>query len=378
MTLSDLRTPAVLIDKTRALRNIARMQTAASARGIRLRPHAKTHKSPLVARWQIDAGAIGICCAKLGEAEVFADAGIADIRLPYPLNPANADRLIALSARTHVSFIVDHPAVAEDWSRALAAAGVTIDVLVKIDVGFHRCGIAPDPETAVPFVRHVAQLPGLRLRGLLSHAGQAYHATSEAHLQQMAAAEAQTLTTLAAGARAAGVTIDELSAGTTPTARYSLQQAGLTEYRPGNFVYFDRTQVGLGAATVDDCALTVLTRVVSKPARDRVILDAGSKTLSSDGARGVQPAPGYGLVLGHEDLVVERLSEEHATVRATGGTTSLEPGDLVRVLPNHSCVVSNLVDQAWLLEGDAAAQSTADAQMTAVSALPIAARGRIS
>lgn len=378
MTLSDLRTPTVLIDKARALRNIARMQAAATAQGIRLRPHAKTHKSPLVARWQIDAGAVGICCAKLGEAEVFADAGIEDIRLPYPIHPANADRLIALATRTHVSFIVDHPAVAGDWSRALAAAGVTIDVLVKIDVGFHRCGIAPDPETAVPFIRHVAQLPGLRLRGLLSHAGQAYHATSEAHLQEMAAAEAQTLTTLADATRAVGVAIDELSAGATPTARYSLQQAGLTEYRLGNFVYFDRTQVGLGAATVDDCALTVLTRVVSKPARDRVILDAGSKTLSSDGARGFQPAPGYGLVLGHEDLVVERLSEEHATVRATGGTTSLEPGDLVRVLPNHSCVVSNLVDQAWLLDGDTAAQSTADAQMTAVSALPIAARGRIS
>lgn len=366
MTLSDLRTPAILIDKSRAIANIERMQAAASARGVRLRPHAKTHKSPLVARWQIERGAVGICCAKLGEAEVFADAGITDIRIPYPLNPANADRLIALAARTHVSFIVDHPAVAGDWSRALAAAGVTVDVLVKIDVGFHRCGIDPDAETAIPFVRHVASLPGLRFRGLLSHAGHAYHAASEAQLEEMAAAEARTLTTLAESARAAGVAIGELSAGATPTARFSLQQPGLTEYRPGNFVYFDRTQVGLGAATVDDCALTVLTRVVSKPARDRVILDAGSKTLSSDGARGFQAAPGYGLVLDHDDLVIERLSEEHATVRAARGETSLEPGQVVRVLPNHSCVVSNLVDQAWLAEGDE------------VSALPVAARGRIT
>jgi D-serine deaminase-like pyridoxal phosphate-dependent protein len=363
--VADLRTPAVLVDKARAVRNLDRMQAAANARGIRLRPHAKTHKSPLIARWQIERGAVGICCAKLGEAETFADAGIADIRLPYPLHPSNADRLIALTTRTRLSFIVDHAGVAQEWSRALSAAGVHVDVLVKVDVGFHRCGIDPDPATAVPFIRQVASLPGLRLRGLLSHAGQAYHASSEAHLQEMAASEARTLTTVAEAARGEGIAIDELSAGATPTARFSLQQAGLTEYRPGNFVYFDRTQVGLGAATLDDCALTVLTRVVSKPARDRVILDAGSKTLSSDGARGFQPAAGYGIVLEHDGLVIERLSEEHATVRATGGVTALEPGDLVRVLPNHSCVVSNLVDQAWLVEGDT------------VSALPIAARGRI-
>ena len=155
VTLADLRTPAVLVDKARVLRNIDRMQAAADARGIRLRPHAKTHKSPVIARWQIDRGAVGICCAKLGEAEVFANAGIEDIRLPYPLNPSNADRLIALASRTHVSFIVDHIGVANAWSRALAAAGVTIDVLVKVDVGFHRCGIDPDLATAVPFVQHI-------------------------------------------------------------------------------------------------------------------------------------------------------------------------------------------------------------------------------
>lgn len=380
--IADLRTPAVLVDQARVLRNIDRMQAAAAARGIRLRPHAKTHKSPTIARWQIDRGAVGICCAKLGEAEVFADAGITDIRIPYPLNPANADRLIALAPRTTLSFIVDHPRVADAWSRALHRAAVTVDVLVKVDVGFHRCGIDPAPETAVPFIRHVASLPGLRLRGLLSHAGHAYHATSEAHLQEMAAMEARTLVSLTRASRAAGVVVEELSAGATPTARFSLQQDGLTEYRPGNYVYFDRTQVGLGAASLDDCALTVLARVVSKPARDRIVLDSGSKTLSSDGARGFHPAAGYGLVTVVTvvtgpgtvtsktmqilpDLVIERLSEEHATVRATSGETALEPGDLVQILPNHSCVVSNLVDQAWLVDGDT------------VSALPIAARGRI-
>src|SRR5688572_22426285 len=154
--------------------NIDRMQEAADRRGIRMRPHAKTHKSPTIARWQIDRGAIGICCAKLGEAEVFADAGFTDIRVPYPINPTNAPRVLALLERTDLSFIVDHLAIAHGWSNAFSAAGRTVDVLVKVDVGFHRCGNDPDMPRAVEFITRVAALPGLRLRGLLSHAGHAY------------------------------------------------------------------------------------------------------------------------------------------------------------------------------------------------------------
>jgi D-serine deaminase-like pyridoxal phosphate-dependent protein len=366
VTSDALRTPAVLIDKAKALRNLDRMQAEASARGIRLRPHSKTHKSPLVARWQLDRGAIGICCAKLGEAEVFANAGIADIRLPYPINPANADRVVALLNRTRLSFIVDHPMVARQWSEAMMLRGQQVDVLVKVDVGFHRCGIDPDSRDALAMIKGVASLPGLRFRGLLSHAGQAYHAHSEDELEMMAEAEARTLRDLAERCRKNGVPVEEISAGATPPARFSLQQEGFTEYRPGNYVYFDRTQVALGAATLDDCALTVLATVVSKPAADRLIFDSGSKTLTNDGARGFTPAPGYGVVVGHDNLVIERLSEEHATVKVTNGSTTLEPGDRVRVVPNHSCVVSNLVDQAWIVDGQTA------------EALPIAARGRIT
>ena len=342
------------------------MQDAANARGVRLRPHSKTHKSPLIAQWQIERGAVGICCAKLGEAEVFASSGISDIRLPYPLNPSNADRVVALLSRTRLSFIVDHPMVAKQWSDAMVMRGQQVDVLVKVDVGFHRCGIDPDTREAMPMIKAVASLPGLRLRGLLSHAGQAYHAHSEDELRTMAEAEAQTMRDLAERCRKNGVPIEEVSAGATPPARFSLLQDGFTEFRPGNYVYLDRTQVALGAATIDDCALTVLATVVSKPAADRIILDSGSKTLTNDGARGFTPAPGYGTVIGHDNLVIERLSEDHATVKAVNRSTSLAPGDRVRIIPNHSCVVSNLVDQAWLVDG-----ATAEP-------LPIAARGRIT
>jgi D-serine deaminase-like pyridoxal phosphate-dependent protein len=375
MQLSNLPTPQVLIDHTRAMNNIARVQALATEAGVRLRPHAKTHKSPAVARWQLDAGAVGIACAKIGEAEVFADAGVQDIRLPYPVNPANAPRLLALMDRATISIIVDHPAVARGWSDAMQRAGRRLDVLIKVDVGFHRCGIDPDADP-LGFITATAALPGLTLRGLLSHAGHAYHAASEDALRAIARDEAALLADLRRRAAASGIALDEISVGATPTLRFSAGQSGVTELRPGNYVYFDRTQVALGAASLDDCALTVLATVVSKHP-GRIVLDCGSKTLTNDQARGISPAAGYGAVLAGESdaldyareiddtLTIERLSEEHATVRVSGATR-LEPGDRVRVVPNHSCVVSNLVDVVRLVDGD-----------QVIETLPVAARGRI-
>jgi D-serine deaminase-like pyridoxal phosphate-dependent protein len=363
----------VLIDQRRLERNIDRMQQAAEMGGKRLRPHAKTHKSPDLALTQLARGAAGICCAKLGEAEVFAERGIPDIRLPYPLNPVNADRVLSLLDRTHLSFIVDDLDVARGWSRVMTTAGRRVAVLIKIDVGFHRCGIDPATTDAAEFIARVAELPGLQLKGLLSHAGHAYGASSEQELEAIARREAELLNGLRDRAGAAGVRLEELSVGATPTARFSAKLPGVTELRPGNYVYYDRMQVGLGAADWDDCALTVLARVVSRPDWCRVILDSGSKTLTSDVVRSAA-APGYGVIqqalddpTPDERFVIERLSEEHATVRVVNGTTTLVPGDLVRIIPNHACVVSNLVDEAWVTNGDEVADG-----------LRIAARGCIT
>jgi D-serine deaminase-like pyridoxal phosphate-dependent protein len=371
MQITDLPTPAVLVESSTLTRNLSRMQAAANARGLRLRPHAKTHKSPRIAALQIERGAIGICCAKLGEAEVFADEGFADIRLPYPLNPANADRVFALAERVLLSFIVDDPAVAEEWSALAVARGMKLDLLIKVDVGFHRCGIDPYSPAAPGILQSIAGMPGIRFRGLLSHAGNGYGATSEKGAEAVAVAEAQILRDLAA---ASGVPCPELSVGATPTARFSMDQEGLTELRPGNYAYYDRTQVALGAAAWEDCALTVLARVVSRPAHNRVILDSGSKTLTNDLARGFINTPGYGAVLRDlrvadpdTSLLIERLSEEHATVKVIHGDTALKTGALARIIPNHSCVVSNLVDRVWLVDGDRVLEQ-----------LPVAARGRIT
>ncbi|TAK19372.1 MAG: hypothetical protein EPO35_00220 [Acidobacteria bacterium] len=394
MNVSDLRTPFAMLDLTRVRANIRAMAERAAAAGVRLRPHAKTHKSAVIAKWQIEAGAVGVCCAKLGEAEVLAAAGIGDIRLPYPVNPSNADRVLALLPQTKLSIIVDDIDVAKGWSDAMTRAGQKLDVLVKVDVGFHRCGINPSAVDAPDRVAFVASLPGLNFRGLLSHAGQAYHAASEMELEHMALREAEMMSDLATRASLAGAKIEEISVGSTPTARFigrqvdhirrpelQLGHAGAeapayaksfapTEMRPGNYVFLDRTQVALGAATLDTCAMFIEATVVSRPAPDRVILDAGAKTLALDGARGFQAMPGHGLVI-HADgtpdptLVIERLSEEHATVRATA-PTRLRIGDRVRILPNHACVVTNLMDELVLAENG-----------VATGAIKVDARGRI-
>ncbi len=253
-----------------------------------------------------------------------------------------------------------------------APARQTLDVLVKVDVGFHRCGVDPDAPDVVERIARIAALPGLRFRGLLSHAGHAYTAASEAEIRAIVDRETTIHATLASALRSKGVDVPEISVGSTPTARFIGRQSGVTEMRPGNYVFFDRTQVGLGAATIDDCAMWVVATVVSRPSPTRVIFDAGSKTLTNDGVRGFTPAGGHGLVsrridqpVADESIVIERLSEEHANARV-GAECPLKIGDRVRILPNHSCVVTNLMDELPIVEGT-----------KIVDVLPVAARGKI-
>ena len=361
----------MFVDEARLRQNIADMQALASSARVRLRPHSKTHKSPVIASWQIEAGAIGICCAKLGEAEVFADAGAMDIRLPYPINPANADRVKALQDRVALSIIVDDLDVARSWSREMNTAGRRLDVLVKVDTGFHRCGVNPESPTTLDTIRKIADLSGLTFRGLLSHAGHGYGASSEDELQAVAEGEIAILRGLAARLTDASVDVQEISVGATPTARFIATQQGATEMRPGNYVFRDRTQVGLGAATLEQCALGVVATVVSRPTAGRLVFDAGSKVLTSDSLRGFASTRGHGLVFPSLEaefpdpsIVIERLSEEHGVARVPP-SCALKVGERVRILPNHSCPVTNLADELLLVEGT-----------TIVDRLPVAARGR--
>ena len=356
-TLTELQTPLVVIDAPALTRNIARMAEAAAQGGKQLRPHGKTHKSGWVARQQVAAGAVGLTCAKPGEAEVFAAEGIDDIRIAYPIAPTYAERVLSLMDGVRLSTIVDDLSVAQAWSDLMESAGRRLEVLVKIDVGTHRCGIDPRERDAGAFIESVSRMPGLDLRGLLSHAGHAYAATSAEHVAQIARDEAALMAALSDGCRGRGIQLDEISVGSTPTALVSASLEGITELRPGNYVFHDRTQVGLGVVGWEGCALRIHASVVSFPSADRLVLDSGSKVLSSDGARGFPgPATGFGVVLGpdgrpDDGLLIERLSEEHAVVRVTGDTR-LRIGDRVTVVPNHACVVANLANGYIVADGD--------------------------
>ena len=325
MRITELPTPAVLVDSPKLTRNLSRMQAAANARGLRLRPHAKTHKSPRVAAHADRARRRRHLLREARRGRSLRGRG--DRRHPAALPAQSRSTRTACSRwreRVLLSFIVDDPAVADAWSTLAAARGVQLDVLVKVDVGFHRCGIDPQSPAAPGTVRAIAAMPGLRFRGLLSHAGHGYGATSEKGVEAVAVAEAQTAARSGVGVRRA-VRRDQRRRH-ADGALLGANRTGVTELRPGNYAYYDRTQVALGAATWDDCALTVLARVVSRPARDRVILDSGSKTLTNDLARGFINTPGYGAVLRDcrtadpdTSLLVERLSEEHAERPRAGG-----------------------------------------------------------
>ena len=347
--LADLDTPSVVVDLDVLQANVDRMAAHASQHGVRLRPHAKTHKIPELARLQLAAGASGISLAKVGEAEVFADAGagIEDIFLAYPtVGEGKARRLLALSERMRIAIGADSLEGAASIGDVFHAAGRKIDVLLKVDCGYHRVGVSP--EAAVEIAPRLAELPGIRLRGVFTHAGHAYLSSGRDEVNRIAKSEGEILAQTADAIRASGVPIEEVSVGSTPTARGSMSVAGVTECRPGNYVYHDASQVNLGTCTLENCAITVVATVVSVPAKERAVLDCGSKTLSSDPLR--PRGEGHGWILGGRSRL-SSLSEEHGVVRVERGE-SFRVGERVRVLPNHACVVSNLHDRVVLARGD--------------------------
>jgi D-serine deaminase-like pyridoxal phosphate-dependent protein len=341
-TIEDLPTPAVLVDLDVVERNIARQAERARAAGVRLRPHAKTHKSPEIARMQLAAGAAGISLAKTSEAEVFAAEGFDDIFIAYPVVGAGkAERLLALADRLRLAVGADSIEGAQALARVFRSAGRTLDVLLKIDVGYHRVGVLP--ENALAIARSLAELPGISLRGVFTHAGQVYQAETPEAVGAIGKHEGEALASTAAALRQAGLSIEEVSVGSTPSARHAMRAAGVTECRPGNYVFHDGSQVALGTCAPEDCAMTVLATVVSVPAPGRAVVDAGSKTLSTDPLR---PRPdGHGLILGSGSRL-RSLSEEHGVLKVEAGD-SFRVGDRVRILPNHACVVSNLHDRLY-------------------------------
>ncbi len=346
-TIHDVSTPAVLVDVDVLDRNIARMAERARAAGVALRPHGKTHKVLEVGRRQLAAGARGLSLAKTAEAEVFAAAGFEDIFLAFPVVGADKGRrLLALAEKIRLAVGVDSVDGARTLGDVFAAAGRRLDVRLKIDCGLHRVGILP--EQALGVARAIAELPGIALTGVFTHAGHAYGEPSPPGVAAVAQTEGHTVAAVADALRRAGLEIREVSVGSTPTAREAMTVAGVTECRPGNYVYHDASQVSLGTCGLEDCAMTVVATVVSVPGPDRAVLDAGSKTLSTDPLR--PRAEGHGWVLGRKARL-SKLSEEHGVLAVEEGER-FRVGERVRVLPNHACVVSNLHDRVLAVRGE--------------------------
>ena len=346
-SVNDVSTPAVLIDVDVLQRNIAHMAERARAAGVRLRPHGKTHKLLEVGRLQLAAGAGGLSLAKTSEAEVFAAAGFDDIFVAYPVVGADKGRrLLALAERIRLAVGVDSVDGARTLGTVFASAGRRLDVRLKIDSGLHRVGVLPEQAPSV--ARAIADLPGLQLTGVFTHAGHAYGETAANGVAAVGQHEGGTMSAVAEALRRAGLEIKTVSVGSTPTARHAMTVAGVTECRPGNYVYHDASQVSLGTCGLEDCAMTVVATVVSTPAPDRAVLDAGSKTLSTDPLR--PRAEGHGWVLGRKARL-SKLSEEHGVLGVEEGER-FRVGERVRVLPNHACVVSNLHDRVLAVRGE--------------------------
>ncbi len=352
MTFDDIETPAVLIDLDRVEANLKRAQDYANRHGIRLRPHIKTHKLPRFAKRQVALGAVGITCQKLGEAEVMADAGLDDILLPYNiLGAAKLARLRALAARVRLAVTADSAVTIDGYARTFADTPDPLTVLVECDTGAGRAGVQT-PEEALALARDIEASPGLHFGGLMTYPPKGDPAASETFL-----ARAKALL------EAAGLPPASITSGGTPDLWRAHEVGAATEYRPGTYIYLDRFQVAQGVGALEDCALTVLATVVSRPTPTRAVIDAGSKALTSD----TLGLPGFGTVLGFPEATITGLSEEHGVIDLGRGSDRPAVGDRLRIVPNHACPVSNLFDTIVLVRG-AAVEET----------VPVAARGRVT
>jgi D-serine deaminase-like pyridoxal phosphate-dependent protein len=345
MTIYDLDTPALLVDLDRLEHNIAEMARTAQAGGKALRPHTKTHKTPEIARMQVQAGARGLTVAKLGEAEVMADAGFDDLLLANQIVGApKLARLMRLLQRARVIVGVDSVEVAEPLGSAARSDGLRAPVYLETDTGLGRAGTR-SPEETLQLARFVADHPGLELAGLFTYE-RLYYPT-EAERRAEAARVAGQLRALASALAAQGTPAAAISVGSTPGGPLMAQEAGVTELRCGVYVFNDRMQLQMGLPA-DRCALTVLATVISIRPDGRIIVDAGTKSMASDCPF---PDKTYGAIRDHSELAFVGASEEHGHLQAQE-PTGLRIGDKVRIIPNHACTCVNMHDTLTAYRGE--------------------------
>lgn len=346
-------TPALVIDLDVVERNIARAQSLCDEAGIAIRPHIKTHKSPVIAAMQRDAGARGITCQKLGEAEVMAEGGLDDILITYNiLGEEKLGRLGKLLSHATVTVAADNPTTIEGLPKAAAIAGRPLNVVVECDSGRKRAGVET-PEEAIRLAQSIDAAPGLSFAGFVFYPPDKTVESSQSFLDQTVA-----------GVRALGLEPRILSSGGTPNLRTLQSFAGITEHRAGTYVFNDRMMMAQGMVDLEDCALHVFATVVSRAAPERGILDSGSKTLTADTGAGLD---GFGLIREYPQARIAGFSEEHGMLDLSRSNDRPPVGTVVRIVPNHVCVVVNMFDRYIMVRGT-----------DLLGDLPIPARGKIA
>ncbi|HJU69469.1 MAG TPA: alanine racemase [Gemmatimonadaceae bacterium] len=361
MTLDELETPAPVVDLGRMERNLDQMAAYSASHGLALRPHIKTHKTPWLAAEQLRRGAIGVTCATPREAEVMSDVAD-DVLVAYPaVGSAKARRIAGLPADVRLTVALDSVQAADDLADAARDAGRRVGVLVECDMGMRRVGVQT-PEDALALVRHVTGRRELDYAGIAFYPGHIREPVDEQDdaLRALDERLGRTLEAL----RRAKLDPAIVSGGSTPTALRTHEVAGVTEMRPGTYIFNDRTTAAIGACAIDECALTVLATVVSTAVPGQAVIDAGTKSLGREPMRGAE-GEGFGVIYGREDVIVRAMSEEHGLLDLSRTDWRPAVGDRVRVIPNHVCIVVHLFDVVHGLRGE-----------TVETSWQVAARGR--
>ncbi|HSU66888.1 MAG TPA: alanine racemase [Tepidisphaeraceae bacterium] len=360
--IEDLPTPFILIEEAVVLRNVGRMADYARSHHLALRPHTKTHKSTRFAKLQLDHGAVGLTVAKTGEAQVMAPV-CNDLLMAYPaVNPRRCADLAQLAKSRMLRVAVDSTFAADALSNAARSAGGTIAILVDLDVGHHRTGVQ-SPAEALALAQHISRQPGLHLDGLMFFPGHLSHGSGSANEPGLRAIESLLTETLDLW-KTHGLGAGIVSGGSTPTAAQSHLISLMTEFRPGTYIFNDINSVRSGCCTFEDCAAKIIATVVSTAVPGQVVLDAGSKTLTSDRC-GPAPDSGHGYVVEYPQARITKLSEEHAQVDISGCDRAPRVGERVSIIPNHICPCVNLQDFVWVRTTDGEEQ------------VPVEARGKV-
>ena len=349
--IENFGTPCAVIDMDVVNRNIARAQVRCDDAGVANRPHIKTHKSPQLARLQVAAGAQGITCQKLGEAEVMADAGITDILIATNIiGAARSGRLAALQKRLALKVCADNPVSLTEYAKAATDAERVLDVLIECDTGLKRAGVET-PKEALALAATIQSTPMLNFKGLLYYPPlDGWQRTQRFHDE------------VSEGLTAMGLSADIVSTGGTPNFANLGKLEGATEHRAGTCIFNDLMTIKAGMASLEDCAFQVFSSVVSRGGEERGILDAGSKTLTSD----TGGLDGFGRILEHPSARIHKFAEEHGFLDLSQCNVKPAVGDIVRVIPNHVCVAVNMVDQLVAVQDE-----------VIVEVIPVAARGKL-